>query len=233
MKKPTIAVCFMSLQLFGNSVWAAEDTKVYDLVNLSSKATSQAANDTVTSIMYAQRQGNNLPALADEVNKLIAQAVGQAKQQTGVDVQVFGYQTTPVYQDQRLTGWRVRQMIRLQSRDAAQLSQLLGDLQSTLALESMHFNVSEEKRTQVEEKLIGEAIASFQRRANLIAEHLGLTGYRLVKMDINTNGMFPVRPLRSEVAAMAMQTQVRPPDIEPGTQTLHVTINGTIELQAQ
>ncbi len=53
--------------------------------------------------------------------------------------------------------------------------------------------------------------------------------YRVVQMNINTGGV-PMRPMmRAEMSAMA-DTRIAP-SFEAGTQTVTVSVNGTIELQ--
>ena len=207
----------------------AEDKSRYDRVNFTVEASAEASNDTLVAMLYAQREGSELAALANEVNKTITQAVKRSKKVPGIHVQTRAYQTYPTYQNQRLTAWRVRQSIQLKSKNIDALSKLIGELQSTLAVESLAYTVSPAQRAELEERLIGEAIAAFQKRAKQITQHLGRSTYRLVTMDVRTTGAL-VQPIRMRAATKLMETKVAPPTIEPGTQSLTVKASGVIEL---
>ena len=225
-----LTIGLLSLTLLSASVMAGQKAKTYDRVQLSADATMQVENDTLTAQLYAQREGGDLAQLADEVNRKISEALERTKQVDGVSVQTQGYQTYPVYQQQRLSGWRVRQSISLESQDGTKLSRLLSELQTSLALESIRYSVSPVQRQVAEEQLIGQAIDAFQQRAALVTKQLGRSDYRLVEMQINSSSN-SVPPMRLRAGVMAMDSAVAPPSLEAGSQTLQVNVNGTIELQ--
>ena len=84
----------------------------------------------------------------------------------------------------------------------------------------------------MEEALTAEAIAAFQKRAEQVTRQLGRSGYRLVQMNINSSGP-PVRPMLMKASVAAMDAASAPPAIEAGSQTIRVSISGTVELQLQ
>lgn len=213
-----------------SSLYAAEPPPRYDQINLSAVASQETDNDTLVAVLSAQKEGSDPAALSDGVNRLIGQALSQAKQQPEIKVQTLGYQTSPIYQQQRLSGWRVKQSLRLESRNSERLSQLLSGLQGTLALESISYAVSDERRQAVEEALIKQALEAFQKRAELITHQLGRQSYRLVEMSISNSDQ-PVRPMRMRASMMTVESAVAMPQLEAGSQTLRVEINGRIELQ--
>lgn len=225
--------CLMSLApIIGFTPWAmAKDTpQGYDQINLSASASSDVDNDVLTAILYFQKEGSDTSALSDEVNKNITAAVQRAKQTPGVKVQTLAYRSDPVYRQDKLWGWRVRQSLRLECSDVAGLSALLGQLQATLALESIGYAISPEKQKAAEDKLIAEALDAFQKRAELVTRQLGRSKYRLVQVDVNT-GDAPIRPMMMRSAVMAMEAAPAPPSLEAGTRTVQVKVSGTIELQ--
>lgn len=211
---------------------AAEKPPRYDQINLGAEASRETDNDTLIAVLSAQKEGNDPANLSAEVNQLISKAVALAKQEPQVKVQTLGYQTSPIYQQQRLIGWRVKQSLRLESRDNEKLSQLLGRLQSSLALESINYAVSDERRQALEEELIKKALASFRHRAQLITAELGRQSYRLVDMTIQSHSQkMPPMPMRPRM--MAMESSAVAPTLEAGQQTLRVEVIGTIELQLE
>jgi predicted secreted protein len=120
----------------------------------------------------------------------------------------------------------------LESRNVEKLSQLLSRLQERLALESISYAVSDERRQAVEEELIKQALDAFKKRARLVTEQLGRKSYRLVEMTIHSSGQ-PIPPRRMRGGMMAMESSVATPSLEAGTQTLRVKIEGGIELQLE
>lgn len=208
---------------------SADEQPHYDRIQLSAQASAAANNDTLIAVLIAQRQGSNVSKLADEVNQLVARAISRSKQVRGIEVQTLGYQTAPVYEQQHQTGWRVTQSLQLTSRNVRALSKLLGDLQGTLMLQGVGYQVSQAQRNKLEATLISKAITEFQHRAKIITHQLGRKRYRLVKMQINTGGAVRT-PLRIQRYAAAEATPAAPAAIEAGKQRITVTASGTIEL---
>jgi predicted secreted protein len=209
---------------------AAEDTPLtYDRIDLSASAQGEVANDILVAVLFRELEGANAAPLADEVNKSITQAIKRIRQVPEIKVQTVDYQTLPVYQKERITGWRVRQAIRLETADAAKLSALLGELQQQLNLQSIGYSVSPAKRKEAEDTLIAQALKSFQQRAELVTRELGRARYRIVALRVDTGGPVPRPPF---MAARAMAAEaVAPPSIEAGEQKVEVNVSGTIELQ--
>ena len=227
----TIIFLVLGSMLYASAV--AEDTPVtYDRVTLSVNAEKQVENDTVVAQLFSEREGEQTSQLAAEVNENIAWALERVKNVETVSVQTTGYHSQPVYQKQKIISWRVRQSIKLESRDTTALSELIGELQSRLAMGSISYNISPDLRAREEDNLITQAIASFGKRARLITRELGRPGYRIVRLDIVTTGT-PVRPITLQRMAVSMEAaaSVAPPVLDSGVQVVRVGINGIIELK--
>jgi predicted secreted protein len=216
-------VCLLAAPLAA----AGETPLTYDRVHISASASTEVDNDTLVATVTAQRDGTDPAGLADEVNKLIAWAVTEAKQLPQVRVQTLTYNTAPVYRDNVLSEWRVSQSLRLEGQDGVALTGLLGKLQQKLALGSASYVVSPEQRKTAENGLVTEALAAFKSRAELVAQGLGRQDYRLVSMDVATAGQ-SIRPVPTRAMAKQMRTL---PTLEAGSQTVTVTVSGTIELK--
>ncbi len=216
------AVCQLS--------WADEQPRTYDRISLTAHASAEIDNDILVAVLYSQREGRDTAKLSSEVNRHIRWAVTKTKQAAGVSVRTLDYQTNPVYRDGTLSAWRVRQSIRLESSDPAQLSTLIGELQKNLAVLSVTPRLSPASRQQAENTLIAEAIRAFSERASLVTKELQRNEYRLVRMDVQTRADV-IRPMPMRSSAVAMETTVAPPVLEPGTRQVEVTVTGTIELQ--
>ncbi|PVV06355.1 MAG: hypothetical protein B6D82_18135 [gamma proteobacterium symbiont of Ctena orbiculata] len=212
------------------SLSAGEGVHHYDRIQLRSSASAEVENDTLIAVLYAQQEGSEPAALSDSVNRLITQAVSEAKLSEGIKVQTLGYQTSPIYQQQRLTGWRVRQSIRLQSLHSDRLSQLLNKLQSSLALESISYTISPAQREKVGEALTLQAIDAFRKRADLVTKQFGRERCRLVEMAIESSDR-PYQPFNMRANMMALERSAAAPALEAGSQTVRIEVTGTIELQ--
>ncbi|MCW8847597.1 MAG: SIMPL domain-containing protein, partial [Sedimenticola sp.] len=108
----------------------------YDQVTLSVSAGESVENDTLIATLYAQREGNNPAQLAAQINKDINLAIQTVKQQPEIKVQTLEYTTNPIYRNNTISGWRVRQSIRLESKEATAISQVIGTLQESIYLGS-------------------------------------------------------------------------------------------------
>ena len=222
-------IVFAALLMCGVQSTLAKEESHFDRITFSVDASADVANDTLVAVLYVQREGSDVATLSDEVNKIITQAVQRSKKIPGIDVRTRAYQSYPIYKEQRISGWRVRQSIQLKNQNIDALSKLIGDLQSTLAVESIVYTVSPAQREIIEERLIGEAITAFKNRAQQISQHFNRASYRLVTIDVRaTSG--PVQPIPMRAATTMMKTKVAPPTIEPGTQLVTVKASGVIEL---
>ena len=225
------------LLLFGfvvvSSAHADSSPVTYDRVTLAATAEKQIENDTAVAQLFSEREDEQSSVAASEVNKNITWALERAKNMDSVSVQTTGYHSQPVYQKQKITGWRVRQSIKLESQDTARLGELIGELQQRLSVNLISYTVSPEIREQAENDLIAKALASFDKRARLVTDELGRPGYRIVRLDIVTSGN-PVRPValqRMALGSPAAAENVSPPTLDRGVQVVRVGVNGIIELK--
>lgn len=221
------AILLVLVFVSASSTYAGSTPLTYDRVSLSVQATEQVDNDVLVVVMYAQAEGTDSAALSKSVNRSIADGLDMVRRQADVSVQTLNYQVVPVYSDKRLSGWRVKQAIRLESTNLPVLSALVGDLQATLAVQSMSYKISDEKRKVAEDRLIEKAINQFSERAALITRTLGSSGYRVVQINISSNNQAP-RPYLA-MAEGASRRGAAAPVVEAGTQAVTVNINGTVE----
>lgn len=201
-------------------------------VEFSAEASRGAPNDLAVATMFAERGGADVAELAEEVNRTIAAALDTARSNGDVKVQSAGAHTWPVYGrdgNGRIEGWRMRSEIRLESRNLAAVSALIGKLQASLALSQLAMHPAPETRRKAADEATIEAIHSFEQRAALIAGALGKR-YRLRHMTVAEGGFQPpIRPLmRAAPAMMAAEAAAAP--LEGGESEVSVSITGRIEL---
>ncbi|MCP3868070.1 MAG: SIMPL domain-containing protein [Gammaproteobacteria bacterium] len=220
----------LPLLFFWSNTWADLKPLTYDRINLSVSSVKEVENDILISVLYAQEEGNDPSSLSATVNRRIADAVELVGKNPHIKVQTLDYSTSPVYRNQTLTGWRVRQSIRLESRDATGLSSLIGKLQAHLGVSRISYSISPEHQKTAEDQLIAEAIAGFNQRADMVTGQMGRKAYRLVEMNINTSRTAP-RSLELRSLKMSVAADAPPPTLKSGTRQVEVHINGVIELK--
>lgn len=223
---------FLLAVLATTSAVAHDTAPSYDRISFRVSATQEVDNDTLVAVMYHERSGQQPTAMADEVNRTIAWAVDLAKKNNAIKVQTLNYRQEPLYEDRRVTAWRVRQSIRLESTDATALSTLIGELQTRLAIASLRYTLSPGVRARIEDVLIARALARFKHRGELIATELGRQDYRIVNLDVATSGGAPAPVRMRTVSAMAESASIAPPTLAAGVQSVTVQVAGSIELEA-
>jgi len=210
----------------------AQDNQRYDQIDLNASASRDVENDLLIATVFAEVEDSDQSDAANEVNENISWAAARARDVAGIEVQTMNYSTRPVYANgRRIVGWIARQELRLESQDAEALSALLGELQQRVAIQQINYALSTAAREEAEETLIAEALAQFNRRADLVAEELDRTGFKIVRLSIGTSGARPFVQQRSLQAQSA--DGFFAPEIEAGDQTLSVSVNGTVELEAE
>jgi predicted secreted protein len=182
--------------------------------------------------LFAEVSDPSAPKVADQLNRLGAEALKTASEFKAVKARSGYVQTYPVYdRANKLTGWRGRTEIRLESKDTQAMAALIGKLQSTMQLGGISFTVSPELRRQTENELITDGVAAFRARADIATKALGGQSYKIRRVGLNTGGFAPgPRPMAA--ARMAPQAaEVAPPVFEAGTSMVNVVAAGTVEVE--
>jgi len=217
-----LSICF-------SNAWAHENETYYDRIHLSVSASAQLENDTMIALVYAQEEGGQAAEISNIVNRRIHQGLELVKKHPEIKHQTKTYSSSPIYSNNKIKGWRVKQSLRLESQDMTSMSDVLGKLQGDLALQSIQFTVSPDSKNQQDEILIDKALESFSNRAKQVVKKLGRKNYKIVDINISSSGARGPRP-QYQMRAMAMDAQSAPA-ISAGEQTVSVTVSGNIELE--
>ncbi|MGD8955998.1 MAG: SIMPL domain-containing protein [Chromatiaceae bacterium] len=209
---------------------AHTDTPLYNRVSLNAAAETEVETDLLVAILFAQAEGREAAVPADEVNRLMDWAMSMLKGHADLKAQTLGYQSSAIYKDGKIRGWRVQQSLRLEGRDSRLLGDVIGELQAQLKVQSIDYQVSDERRREHVDALTATALARFQQRADHIAKSLGRAGYRLVRLNINEGGQSPMPRVGARMMSAQADSMVAPARIEAGTQVITVSVNGEIEL---
>jgi len=204
----------------------------FNQVDLQAEVSREVQNDLMNASLYAEASDPSAARVADQLNRLGAEALKTAGEFKTVKARSGYAQTYPVYdRANKLTGWRGRTEIRLESKDVQAMAALIGKLQSTMQLGGISFTVSPDLRRQTENELITDGVAAFRARADIAAKALGGRSYKIRRIGLNTGGFAPgPRPMAA--ARMAPQSaEVAPPVFEAGTSIVNVVAAGTFEVE--
>lgn len=203
----------------------------FNEVELQAEVSREVQNDVLHVTLYAEFNETNPADLADKLNRVANDALKAAAEFKTVKTRSGSSHSYPVYdRNTKLTGWRGRSEIRLESRDFAAAAKLIGKLQSTMQLGGMHFDVSPESRRKIEQELMQQAVAAFRERAQVLTQALGSKSYKIRKLSVNTGGGAVPMPRNYEMRA-AKADAVTAPVLEGGTTQIQVTTNGSIQVE--
>ncbi len=213
----------------------AEEAPRYNQVSLHAEVSQQVAHDLMQVTLYSENQGSDPAKLAAETTSVLNAAVADARKVKGVTISLGSRNSYPVYDDkgQKITGWRERAELRLESSDFAALGQLSADLLGEAedgrhGLQHRRCDPQEE-RGPIDERRRGRV----QERAQLLTEALGGKGYKLVSLSVNSAGAprpYPVMRMAA-MKADASFGGAQAPEIEAGTSQVTVNADGVIEVQ--
>ena len=232
----TAAVLTLTLGAFASLPALAEGVN-YNQVSLRAEASQEVPRDLMIVTLYTEAQNSDSAKLAAEITTTMNNALNQAKQVKEVTLRQGSRNSFPIYDNktQKITGWRERAELRLESTDFAALSKLTGELMQTLKMGNMQFTVANATRKTSENALLKVAVNAFKARAQLASDALGGKGYKIVSLNLNSNG-YPQPYMRSammmKAAAPAMDSAPTP-EIEAGTSEVSMSADGVIEVQMQ
>ena len=206
----------------------------YNQVALRAEVSQSVAHDEMQVSLYSEAQDSDPARLASLISKNLNSAVEKSRAVADVKVSLGSRNSYPVYDNkgQKISGWRERADLRLESSNFAALAQLTAELLGTLQMGGMSFSVATATRQQAEDELLKDAIKAFNARATLVSLAMGGNGFRLVNLNLNSGGFRPPMPMRMEaMKGMAMMSDsAAPQEIEAGSSEVTVNADGVIEV---
>jgi predicted secreted protein len=205
----------------------------FNQVDLQAEVAREVQNDLMNASLFVEANDPAAAKVAGELNRVSAEALRTAGEFKAVKTRSGYTQTYPVYdRANKLTGWRGRTEIRLESKDVQAMAALIGRLQSTMQLGGVSFIVSPELRRQTENELITEAVAAFRGRADIATKAIGGKSYKIRRIGLSTGGLPPgPRPMMTTRALAPQGAEAAPPTFEAGTSMVQVVANGTVEVE--
>lgn len=201
-------------------------------LSLEAAAARDVAQDKVEITLANEIEGTDQAALSDKLNKLLEATLNQAKRNTKVTSRTGDYRVwANTDRNGKITGWRGRAELVLESKDFVAASTLAGELSRMMAVSNVAFSLSREAREAEEQRLLGEAATAFKARANDAVRAFGFGSYAIRQLDLSGTGTVyqPPRPYAMRAASMESKVADSVP-LEAGKATVTVSVRGTVDL---
>lgn len=200
------------------------------VLSLSAQASADVPQDVVNITLFYEQEAADPGSLTSTLNQRADSALQKAKGVAGVTARTGSFSIYPsTDRDGRISAWRGRTEVQLESHDFAAASKLAGQLSSVMQVGNVSFSLSREAQRAAEQKLTGEAIASFRQQATSAAEAFGYNGYTIREVNVGHNGVMP-RPMMM-MSARADAKAAAPVPLEGGTSTVTVNVSGSVQMK--
>lgn len=207
-----------------------EEKTHYPTVDLSTDAEQIAPNDQASATAYIDMIAEQPAEVARKVNAVLAQAIALSKQYATVKVKNGSTATNPQYDSKgrKITGWQMHSELLLESKDIPALAELIGKLQTSMAVSQLTLQAATDTRKKAAEQAQEAAIEAFKDKAKRIAKQLG-SSYRVVHLNVSSGNQVRGYPM-----VMAMRAKVAedaaPMPVEAGDTTVTINVSGQIEI---
>lgn len=217
------------------STAALGSEQTYNQISLRAEAQQEVAHDQMQVTLYTEEQDTDAARLASTVTQALNLALEAARKHPKVSVKLANRRSYPVHDSkgQKITAWRERAEVRLESTDFSGLSILTGELLQTLKMANMQFSIAPKTRINSEDQLLKDAISAFQARAKLVSEAFGSTSYKVVNLNLNSSSYTspPMYARSAKMLSSAMSDEsAATPEIEAGSSQVSIIADGVIEI---
>jgi predicted secreted protein len=224
-----LAGAAMAQSAFAQSVIQAQPSGV---LSLAAQASADVPQDVVDITLFYEQEAQDPASLTTVLNQRADAALRQAK---GVDNVTAHSGSFTVYpstdRDGRISAWRGRTEVVLESKDFAAASKLAGKMSDSMQVGSVTFSLSPEAQRAAEQKLSTQAIASFKQQAQSSAQAFGYSGYAIREVNIGHNGSSPRPVLMMAARNMSADAKMSAPmALEGGTSTVTVNVSGSVQM---
>lgn len=204
-------------------------------LTLQAGASAEVQQDTVTITLASEVEAASEDAVNEPLTQRMAKVMEAAKRVPSVKAYTGGYRIWPnTDRDGKITAWRGRAEINLESRDFGAASKLAAEVSAEMPISGLYFSLSEQARAEQEKQLLRQAATAFRERAQEAAEAFGFSGYQIRKLDLGGSGMAYDQPRARMAAApamMSLKAESAPVPLEADTVSVSVSVNGEVDLQ--
>ncbi|MDR5833141.1 SIMPL domain-containing protein [Caballeronia sp. LZ034LL] len=231
-----LALLAMSGAAFTFSQSAAAQTVINQqpagVLSLSAQSSAQVAQDVVTITLFYEQEAADPSSLTNTLNQRAESALREARGVDGVTARSGSFTVYPsTDRDGKISAWRGRTEVVLESHDFAAASKLAGKMSASMQVGSVAFSLSPEAQRAAEQKLVTQAIDSFRKQAQTAAQSFGYSNFSIREVNIGHSGVQPRPVMMMQSRAMSADAKMAAPiAMEAGTTTVTVDVNGSVQM---
>ncbi len=218
------------------------------VLSLSATEQTDLKQDLLQASLRIEVEGKDAKKLQDEINKSmqkavdLAKGVKEVKTSTG-QYNVYSYDPNP-QPPQPLSAkeraarlvWKGSQTIDLQSKDQAQLLDLVGKIQDMgFVMNGLNYALSPEQAEAYRDNLMTAALKKIQTKADLAAKALGKSSFDIIEVNVDGSNPYPPVPVMFKTARMDMAAgsaaPMAAPVAEAGEQTVSLSVTARVLLK--
>lgn len=229
-----VMMTLVSFAAFADSDGLHLPPEGHTLLNLSASERQTLPQDLLMASLRIEVDSADPVKVQNDINQAMEKALAEAKGVTAVKASTGGYNVYKYNPDQRTSVWRGTQTIELESKDAAALLKLVGEIQkSNFVMNGLNYTLSPEKAESVRDELMTKALQKLQEKAALVAKTLGKSGYELTDVSIDGGGpvmpMYKTMAMRGNMEGAAMDMAA--PVAEPGEADVSLSVSARVLLK--
>lgn len=230
-----VAAVPLAMTLAPNAAFAQSEARYQPsgVLSLSSQASAEVPQDVVTITLFYEQEASDPASLTTTLNQRADAALQKARGVAGVTARSGQFSIYPsTDRDGRISAWRGRTEVVLESHDFAAASKLAGDISPVMQVGNVQFSLSPEAQRAAEQKLSSEAIASFREQAAANARAFGYSSYTVRDVNVGHQGVLPRPMMMMSARAMSADAKAAPPmPLEGGTSTVTVNVSGSVQMK--
>lgn len=220
---------FTLVPFFAGTVLADDDDCDATRIQFQAQAAEEVDNDSMRATLFAEAEDSSPSGASSRVTQATNETLRRLKEDDNLRVRTGSFRTFPVSDKGRITAWRARSEVVLESRDFAKASAAIAAASANMQLSHIEFFLSSELRDSVEAKLSDTAIAAFLAKAREIAKGFGATEFDVAEASVmSEGGGSPIRPMMAAMAADAPAPRL---EFSGGTTRMSVTVSGAILIE--
>ncbi|MFH5925499.1 SIMPL domain-containing protein [Roseomonas sp. SXEYE001] len=198
-----LALCLLAPWALPEAATAQSMTQVYPgpgtVLRLSETADVTRAPDEIQATLQFEAREATATGAQSSVNRAMTAALEAARGVPGVTVSTGGYRT---YRQEDPVRWVASQSLSLRSGDPAKLLELVWTLQGRgLAVNGINYALTREATRAARQEAASLALDALRRRAEGVAEQLGMKVERIAEVQLETSEVGVPRPMMMQAAS--------------------------------
>nr|WP_040051766.1 SIMPL domain-containing protein [Caballeronia concitans] len=202
------------------------------VLSLSAQASAQVPQDVVTITLFYEQEAADPSSLTTTLNQRAEAALREAKGVDGVTAKSGAFSVYPsTDRDGKISAWRGRTEVVLESHDFAAASKLAGKMSSSMQVGNVTFSLSPEAQRAAAQKLSTQAIDSFRKQAQAASQAFGYGSFTIREVNVGQSGAAPRPVMMMQARGMSADAKMAAPmALEAGTTTVTVDVSGSVQM---